>query len=54
MSEPRLSNALDRIDAALARIESRPTVDAARHARLREAMAESVAGMDRLIAAGAK
>jgi hypothetical protein len=52
MADPRLSNALDRIEAALDRIESRPVVDAERHARLREAVAESVAGMDRLIAAG--
>lgn len=54
MPQSRILATLDRIDAALARIESRPVVDAARHERLRAAIADAVAGLDRTIADAGK
>ncbi|MBU3079121.1 hypothetical protein [Sphingomonas quercus] len=54
MSDPRLATLLDRIGHALDRIEARPAHDprlAARHQALREAMAQAVADLDRLIEA---
>lgn len=54
MSDPRLTAALDRIERALERLERHPPrADGAaleqRHARLRAAAAETLAGLDRLL-----
>lgn len=53
MSDPRLAAALDRIDRALDRLETGRAAEKAlaeRHARLRKATGEAIAGLDRLIA----
>lgn len=54
MADPRLTAVLDRIGRALDRLEARPRPDprlAARHQALREAMADAIADLDRLIEA---
>lgn len=52
MADPRLAVILDRMSAALDRLEARPTPDPSlpeRHRKLRAAMGEAIAGLDRLI-----
>ena len=54
MADPRLSHILDRMSAAIDRLEARPAPDPSlpeRHRRLRTAMAQAIAGLDQLIEA---